>query len=342
MKYLMSVNEFFKFPLGKIERSNEALLTQYRETCKKDFDGLYTDEDWKKILQILEKDCGQFLDEIKASESIVFRGVKGNKEEVDKGIWKKASRSDRYTLDMRQDVSHEFDNLFAEKFDIPIRRMGIFATKQPLNAKGYTKYIDKQDGFERKRTVNFIFFPIGEYRYFWNPKIMDLYSDVEMEQWYMDYDFIGDLHFDDEYLMDRWWEIYGEPGQKMDDWSWCRGGGRGQYSYKGIETGLNQIPRILGEIRENPDKYSASPEIEQEDLKKDLIWIPEKTIDEYEKVMAEEVKKDAVSHMNQIVQGYREDGMKEIGEQEITFVCKEYYLVDDAFLHKIEEWIDSK
>ena len=44
--------------------------------------------------------------------------------------------------------------------------------------------------------------------------------------------------------------------------------------------------------------------------------------------------------MNQIVQGYREDGLKEIGEQEITFVCKEYY--DDAFLHKVIEWIESK
>lgn len=339
MKYLMSINEFFKFHAGKYTPDKN--FDTYKGLCKRDFDVLYTDDDWKKILQILENDCGQFLDEIKEAESIVFRGVKGSKEEVNKGIWKKASRSDRYTLDMRQDVSKEFDNLFAQKFDITIRSMGVFATKQPLNAQGYTKNIDKQDGFERKRTVNFLFFPIGEYRYFWNPKIMDLYSDVEMEHWYGDYDFIGDEYFDEEHLMDRWWEIYGEPGQKRDQWSWCRGGGKGQYSYKGIETGLNQIPRILGEVRENPDKYSVSPDIEQEDLKKDLIWIPEMTIDDYGKVMADEIKNDAISHMQQIVQGYQEDGLKEIGVQEITFTCKEYYLVDDAFLHKMIEWLES-
>ena len=340
MKYLMSINEFFKIPMGLY--TPPRVLDDYKKECKRDFDNLYSDEDWNKILQILEKGCGQFLDEIKDADSIIFRGVKGNKTDVSKGIWKKASRSDRYTLDMRQDVSHEFDNLFAQKFEIPIRKMGVFATIQPLNAKSYTKYIDKQDGFERKRTVNFIFFPIGEYRYFWNPKIMDLYSDVEMEQWYMNYDFIGDKYFDEEYMIDKWWEIYGEPGQKRDSWSWCRGGGSGQYSYKGIETGLNQIPSILGEIRDNPDKYSTTPDIGQEDLKKDLIWIPEMDIEDYIRVFGEEIGKKSTSDMNQIVQGYREDGMKEIGEQEITFICKEYYLVDDAFLHKVEEWIDSK
>ena len=340
MKYLMSINEFFKIPVGLY--TPVKVLQDCEKECKRDFENLYSDVDWNKILQILEKDCGQFLDEIKDAESIIFRGVKGSKMDVDKGIWKKTSRSDRYTLDMRQDVSHEFDNLFAEKFGTPIRRMGVFATKQPLNAKSYTRYVDKQDGFERKRQVSFLFFPIGDYRYFWNPKIKDLYSDIEMEHWYGDYSIIGDEFFDDEYLMDRWWEIYGEPGQKRDQWSWCKGGGEGQYSYKGIETGLNQIPRILGEIRDNPDKYSASPDTEQEDLKKDLIWIPEMNIDDYEKVMVEQIKKESISHMNQIVQGYQENGMKEIGEQEITFVCKEYYLIDDAFLHKMIEWLESK
>ena len=188
MKYLMTINEFFKIPVGLY--TPVKVLQDYEKECKRDFDNLYSEEDWNKIIQILEKDCKIFLDEIKQADSIIFRGVKGSKVDVDKGIWKKASRSDRYTLDMRQDVSQEFDNLFSEKFDIPIRRMGVFATKQPLNAKSYTRYVDKQDGFERKRQVNFLFFPIGEYRYFWNPKIMDLYSDVEGEHWYGDYDYI--------------------------------------------------------------------------------------------------------------------------------------------------------
>jgi hypothetical protein len=230
----MTINEFFKIPVGAY--TPVKALQDYEKECKRDFDNLYSDEDWNKILQILEKDCGQFLEEIKDSDSIIFRGVKGNKTDVGKGIWKKAARSDRYTLDMRQDVSHEFDNLFAQKFAIPIRRAGVFATKQPLNAKSYTRYIDKQGDVVRKRAVNFLFFPIGEYRYFWNPKIMDLYSDVENEQWYGDYDYIGDNYIDEQYVEDRWWEVYGEPGKKRDQWSWVSGGGRGQYSYKGHKT----------------------------------------------------------------------------------------------------------
>ncbi len=339
MRYLMTINEFFQFPAGK---SSVKDFDDYKEKCKRDFNNLYSDEDWKKILQILERDCSEFLGEMKDSESILFRGVKGEINEIIKGLGKKQSRDNRYALDMRQDVSEDFDNLFSDKFGVPLRGSGTFATKQPLNAKNYSRYVDKQAGVERKRQVNFIFFPIGDYRYFWNPKIKDLYSDVELKDWYVNYDYIGDNYIDEEYMEDRWWEVYGEPGQKRDQWSWCKGGGEGQYSYKGIETGLNQIPRILGEVRENPEKYSVSPDIEQEELRKDLIWIPKMNLDDFEKVMAEEIKKDAMDSMYQIVQGYQDDDMKEIGEQEITFVCKEYYLVDDAFLPKMIEWVESK
>jgi len=331
----MTINEFFQFPIGK---RPESVSNSYKEHCKRDFNNLYTDEDWNKLFQILEKDCGGFLDEIKNDQSIIFRGIKGTKLGIDKGIWKKTSRNDRYAVDMRPDVSQEFDNLFSEKFGIPIRRMGVFTTKQPLNAVQYTRYV----GDDRRRAVNFLFFPIGEYQYFWNPKIMDLYSDVELLDWYNDYDYIGDDHTEDDYVIDRWWSIYGAPGQKRDRWSWSSGGGRGQYSYKGIETGLNEIPRILGEIRENPDIYSVTSYIEQEDLIPDLVWIPEVEIDDFEKNMVDEIKRDSMNSMNQIVQGYQDYGMKEVDEQEITFICKEYYLIDDAFLHKLIEWIESK
>lgn len=57
----------------------------------------------EKIFQILEKDCSEFLGEMKDSESILFRGVKGEINEIVKGLGKKQSRVNRYALDMRQD-----------------------------------------------------------------------------------------------------------------------------------------------------------------------------------------------------------------------------------------------
>ena len=334
MKYLMSINEFFQLPKGK--RTPESLLKKYEEGCKKDFDDLYTDEDWNKIIQILERDCSQFLGEMIDTESIIFRGVKRNVNEVVKGLGKKKARSDRYTVDMRQDVSVDFDNLFAQKFGVPLRRSGTFATKQPLNASGYSGYSN-----ERRRIVNYLFLPIGDYRYFWNPKIMDLYSDIENEYWYAQYDFAGDDYGDGEYIEDLWWGIYGEPGLKRDQWSWCKGGGKGEYLYKGKSTGYNTIPRIFGMLGENPESWGVDPDVANQTdtvsfeagIKKDLKWKPEMTIEEFEKIKEKE--------MSKIVSEYQEGNMQDISEQEITFVCDEYYLVDDAFLHKMVEYLNQ-
>jgi len=338
----MSINEFFQLPKGKY--TSEITLKRYEEACKKDFSALYTDEDWNKIIQILERDCSEFIGEMIDTESVLFRGVKSRITEVTKGLGKKQSRNDRYTLDMRQDVSEEFDNLFADKFGVPLRRSGTFATKQPLNASGYSGWSK-----ERNRVVNYLFFPIGDYRYFWNPKIMDLYSDVENEYWYGQFDFVGDEYGDSEYMEDLWWEIYGEPGQKRDQWSWCKGGGRGEYLYKGKPTGYNTIPRIIGMLQENPDSWGVEPNLfNQTDvdsfeagIKKDLTWKPEITIEEFEKKKEKEILEDSKREMSNIVSGYQEGDMKDISEQEITFVCKEYYLVDDAFLHKMIEYLNQ-
>jgi len=340
----MSINEFFQLPKGKY--IPETSLKKYEEDCKKDFDTLYTDEDWNKIIQILERDCSEFICEMMDSESILFRGVKGGINEVVKGLGKKKARSDRYALDMKKGVSGEFDNLFTDKFGIPLRRSGTFATKHPLNAIQYTKW-----SRERYRSFNYLFFPIGDYRYFWNPKIVDLYSDIENEYWYGESDFADR---DSEYMEDLWWEIYGEPGQKRDQWSWCKGGGKGEYYYKGKPTGYNTIIPVIRLLRDNPEKWGADTNIfskeviddifkfiDESGIKKDLTWKPQMTIEEFEKKKEKEILEDSKIEMSKIVSGYQEGGMKDITEQEITFVCKEYYLVDDAFLHKMIEYLNQ-
>lgn len=338
MKYLMSINEFFKFPESRIDPV--ANYERYKESCRSDFDNLYTDKDWENIFEILKRDCGDFLDEIKDAESIIFRGIKSkNKETIENGLYKKVSRTDRWPSDMRRDVSDEFDELFVGKFNIPIRKCGIFATKDPFIARSFTRY-----NTERKKNVVFLLFPIGEYSYFWNPKINDLYSEIENQHWYIDYDYLlGDQ--DPQHSEDMWWSIYGEPRVKRDIYDWYSGGGVGHYSYKGIDIDANRFNNkkldILDDIVKNPEKW-GSVGIPSEGIEKYLVWIPKLTFDEYERLKQDEVSKSVLSEMSQIVSGYKEGDLKEVGVQEMTFVCKEYYLLDEAFLHKVIEWIDSK
>jgi len=257
MKYLISINEFFKFPVG--EYTPQDYLKKYKDDCENDFQEIYNDEDWEKIIQILESDCSEFLDEMIDSESILFRGVRGGVNNIVNGLCKKQSRVNRRTLDMRSDVSKEFDNLFSGKFGVALRGSGTFATKQPLNANGYSDYIKS-----RRRSVNYIFLPIGDYRYFWNNSVMDLYSYIEHKEWYVNYDYLS---------------------PKGSEW----------------------MEDMYGRLRKRKDVLDT-----------------------------------ARKEMDKIVSGYMEGDLQKIEEQEITFVCKEYYLVDDAFLPKMIEWIESK
>lgn len=48
----MTINEFFKIPLGVY--TPVKALEKYEKDCKRDFDNLYSDGDWNKILNILE------------------------------------------------------------------------------------------------------------------------------------------------------------------------------------------------------------------------------------------------------------------------------------------------
>ena len=44
----MTINEFFQFPTGK---SSVKAFDDYKEKCKRDFNNLYSDEDWKKYFK---------------------------------------------------------------------------------------------------------------------------------------------------------------------------------------------------------------------------------------------------------------------------------------------------
>ena len=110
----------------------------------------------------------------------------------------------------------------------------------------------------------------------------------------------------------------------------------------------NTIPRIIGLLKDDPEKWGVDSDIFKkedylvdESIKKDLTWKPETSLEEFKEIKEMEVLKDSKRDMYNIVSGYQEGGLKEISDQEITFVCKEYYLVEDVFIHKMIEYLEQ-
>jgi hypothetical protein len=68
-----------------------------------------------------------------------------------------------------------------------------------------------------------------------------------------------------------------------------------------------------------------------------LKWVPEKNLQDYKWSYVDEISQTAKAEMKKIVDGYKQGGMIDIKTQEITFICDEYYCVDDAFLQDF--WI---
>jgi hypothetical protein len=56
----------------------------------------------------------------------------------------------------------------------------------------------------------------------------------------------------------------------------------------------------------------------------------------------EESQKELEDNLENIVSGYVNNQMDKIVDQEITFVCDKYYLVDPAFYVKYLEYLNDK
>lgn len=142
----------------------------------------YTDENFEKIMEILKRDCSKFLNEMKETNSIIFRGYSGKIDYYKKikGLIKKKRRTDRRPLDTPSLISDKIDNMFKDKFGIPLRSGGIFTTKNPSTAYSYSSRTSKiETHYSKNNPEVFMFFPIGDYDYYWNPNIEDLYDKIE-------------------------------------------------------------------------------------------------------------------------------------------------------------------
>jgi hypothetical protein len=191
-------------------------------------------DNFTDIINILERDCKPFLDEVKTNNiGPIFRGTQlvnnTGYYKVD-GLYKRQVRQDREPRDTKEDISKLIDDCFEEKFGVRVRSKGVFTTKKKIGTYG----------------TPYLFFPIGEYKYYWNPLYYDLYASIKNMDWY----------------------------------------------------NPNRIKKIFnyfkGSLKNNIKKF---------------------------------------------IDSYQSDGLKDNKDQEITFICKEYYLVDPAFYSQYLEYL---
>lgn len=147
-------------------------------------------DDIDRVISLLEENCSEFLNELKDKHiAPIFRGSHKTSKDIEE------IKTDKFRVpkDLNMEISNVFNDCFRSIFGVPIRSEGVFATKSP--------YVTQTYGPTK------LFFPIGRYRYFWNPYVDDLYTFVD-ENIYASNDFspfdIEEAGFEDdeEYIYD--------------------------------------------------------------------------------------------------------------------------------------------
>lgn len=132
--------------------------------------------DFDKIIEVLSTECSEFLDLLKEKNiKGLYRGATIHETPIVDGFWKMKPFENRLSRDTKIQISKLLDEGFVNKFGIPLRSKGVFATKDLSIATDYGRF----------RKEAFLFFPKNGFRYFWNPQIDDLYTELrDNTSWY--------------------------------------------------------------------------------------------------------------------------------------------------------------
>jgi len=173
------------------------------------------DNTFDKVVDILESECSEFLSLLKTNRiSSLYRGFltsgetfrnkmgykgPGNQSNILDGVWKIEPTEKRKAKDTNWKISELIDSGLERKFGIPLRSKGVFATKNLSIASDYA-------GLDRLKNT-YMFFPKNGFRYFWNPNIDDLFTELRDNfDWYEEYD---NIEITDEVLSDINWIVNG-------------------------------------------------------------------------------------------------------------------------------------
>ena len=247
-----------------------------------------------------------FIQELrKSGGNVLWRGTHKVKT---KSITQVTPRQDRYPKDMPEFLHDELDSRFQKKFGWKPRGTGVFVISNKRDAGSY--------GDE------YIFFPVGKYRYLYNPDISDLFTEMEDSgmSGYSDYD-----DYIDSFVTG--WE---------DEWEYDYGeGNQGEWEYDGIGTG--ESDRHFAEIA-----AANSDGIDEDDLDQTLFkWIPDMDLVDFIKYKRDEEESSDEKFYYDIINNYRDSNLNLAitRKVEIMFQCKTFYLVDEKFLDAVQKYV---
>ena len=147
------------------------------------FESIEFEVNFDKIVDVLSNECSDFLDLLeKWKIKGVFRGISSAylSNPIVDGFWKKTTQKNREPRDINPVIDKKLNVEFIKKFGIPIRSSGVFATKDISIATDYGNH-----PFFNGRQESFLFFPKNGFRYFWNPQIDDLFTELrDNTTWY--------------------------------------------------------------------------------------------------------------------------------------------------------------
>lgn len=256
------------------------------------YEDLSEDNKFAEIVSVLESGCKEFLDEI--GSSIVYRGSYLSAD----GYCLKTTRSNRRPMDMNSEVNDLLSDAFVDKFGISIRKEGVFATKHPDVADNYGAVC--------------MFFPVGEYKYYYSKSFTDLYGYISNKLW------------------------YGRIDSNIDYESYIRQTEFGEYYYNDYNTYTGNIDIAMNRIIAcYPLEVKG---MNQVDIKAKMVLKPRMTSEEYDLSIKLSSEKDIAS----IVNTYVTDNIGDVVEEEIIFVCKTYYLVDRKFYSRMLSYLKDR
>lgn len=133
----------------------------------------------ESIAKKLKKDCKPFLNEMKKIVSLnwMYRAT----EKQVKEIKKITPRTNRKPRNMPIEMHEKLDNMFYKRFKWKPRSEGVFTSSDIWQ-------------LESVYGNPYMFFPIGEYKYIYNPKIVDIYMTLDRNfnlsyaQYYQDFE----------------------------------------------------------------------------------------------------------------------------------------------------------
>lgn len=137
------------------------------------------------IISLLEKDCSKFLEELRKAFYIVPNNelfYRGFQETITD--FKKLKRiENRIPVDSPSWLHNYANEELYKKFNWSPRSNGVFATTNKKIAKHYNKSVSVTGPvYSMVSTEPYLFFPIGEYKYIFNPNVLDLYTEFEERQ----------------------------------------------------------------------------------------------------------------------------------------------------------------